>query len=277
MDAGPAPGSGAEGSSWSGCMEGDSLRCDTVSAEVTTRPAGDSTLGASISGEGPNVTLVHGFAQNRDCLGPLAQSLSARCRLVRPDAPGHGASLQHGEAAMERGAQLLIATGGRSTLVGYSMGGRLCLTAALGEPDDVDALVLIGATPGISDPVQRADRHDADLALADRLERIGLQAFIEEWLALPMFAGLPEWARFDAERRTNTAAGLAASLRHAGTGSMTPLWDRLGELSMPVLWITGADDERYGQIAARAVRAIGSNAPSRGDRRRRACSAPRAC
>ena len=231
-----------------------------MTAEVTTQPAGGSTLAAAVGGEGPNVTLVHGFAQNRGCLGPLAEHLSTRCRLVRPDAPGHGGSLRHAGADVERGADLLVATGGRSTLIGYSMGGRLCLTAALREPDAVDALVLIGATPGISDPVQRSERRGADGELADRLERIGVQAFIEEWLALPLFAGLPAWARFESERRGNTAAGLAASLRHAGTGSMTPLWDRLGELSMPVLWITGASDERYGEIAARAVGAIGSNA-----------------
>lgn len=231
-----------------------------MTAEVTTEPAGGSTLAATVGGEGPNVTLVHGFAQNRECLGPLAEHLSTRCRLIRPDAPGHGGSMRHARADVEQGADLLVATGGRSTLIGYSMGGRLCLTAALREPDAVDVLVLIGATPGISDPVQRSERRDADGALADRLERIGMQAFIEEWLALPLFAGLPAWARFESERRTNTAAGLAASLRHAGTGSMTPLWERLGELSMPVLWITGASDERYGETAARAVRAIGSNA-----------------
>jgi len=213
-----------------------------------------------VQGHGPSVTLVHGFAQNRECLGPLAQDLSTRFRLVRPDAPGHGSSLRHADADLERGAELLIATSGRSNLVGYSMGGRLCLTAALCDPDRVEALVLIGATPGISDPVERSDRRDADRALADRLERIGMQAFVEEWLALDLFAALPAWARFDQERRTNTAAGLAASLRRAGTGSMAPLWDRLGELAMPVLWITGAADPKYGEIAERAARAVGPNA-----------------
>ena len=73
---------------------------------------------------------------------------------------------------------------------------------------------------------------------------------------MPMFAGLPDWARFDEERRRNTVKGLAASLRQAGTGSMTPLWDRLGELRCPVLCVTGERDERYGRLADRLVAGV---------------------
>src|ERR1019366_8418989 len=46
-----------------------------------------------------------------------------------------------------------------------------------------------------------------------------------------------------ADRLTNTAGGLAASLRLAGTGTMEPLWDRLAGLTMPVLVVAGELDE----------------------------------
>ena len=184
-----------------------SLRCGAVTTEVTTLDATSSTLAASVRGSGRAVTLVHGFAQTRDCLGPLADVLAARCRLITPDAPGHGGSLRHADAGLEPGAQLLAATGAQGVYVGYSMGGRLCLRAALDRPDAVRALVLIGATAGIEGHDDRAERRRADAALADRLELVGVDTFVEEWLSLPLFAGLPAWARFDRERRTNTAAG----------------------------------------------------------------------
>jgi 2-succinyl-6-hydroxy-2,4-cyclohexadiene-1-carboxylate synthase len=228
-----------------------------VSAEATTSDASDTTLAAVSRGVGPTVVAVHGFAQTRDCLGPLGDALGGRFHLVAPDAPGHGGSLRHAEAGLAEGADLLVHTGGHAAYVGYSMGGRLCVQAALDHPDRVTALVLIGATAGIDDETERAARQRADAALADRLEAIGLEAFLTEWLALEMFTGLPDWARFEQERRTNTAEGLATSLRRAGTGSMRPLWDRLGRVGAPVLLVTGERDERYGRIADRMAAALG--------------------
>ncbi len=224
------------------------------------RPATGSTLASHVGGAGPPLTLVHGFTQTGDCWGPLADALTATCRVTRVDAPGHGGSSRHAHADLVRGGDLLAATGGGSVLLGYSMGGRLALRTAVDHTDEVRALVLIGATAGIEDPAERDARRLADEALADRLERIGLDAFLQEWLAMDMFAALPEWAQFDDERRRNTPQGLAESLRHAGTGSMVPLWDRLGELRMPVLCISGEQDEWYGALAERLVAGLGANA-----------------
>lgn len=204
-------------------------------------------------------TVVHGFAQTRECIGPLADSLTALGTVVLVDAPGHGDSTGHASADIPTGASLLARTMPTGVLVGYSMGGRLALRTALDHPDRVSALILIGATPGIADDGDREQRRRSDSALADRLVSDGVRAFLDEWLALPMFRGLPEWARFDTERERNSADGLAASLRRAGTGSMEPLWERLGELTMPVLCLTGSDDERYCEIAHRMADAIGPN------------------
>ena len=101
----------------------------------------------------------------------------------------------------------------------------------------VRRLVLVGASPGLADAAEREQRRAADDALADRIEAIGVEAFAREWAAQPLFAG--HAARDRASRPTPTAcatprAGLAAALRGLGTGVMPPLWDRLGELPMPV-------------------------------------------
>ena len=265
-DGAAGAGSDASAGSWgsrgrgSGCMGRVSLRCATVSAEATTLAPTGTTLAATVRGDGPNVTLVHGFAQNRACLGPLAEAIAARGRTVLPDAPGHGGSQRHSDADVRRGAERAAPAGGPGVFLGYSMGGRRCLRAALDHPGTVQALVLIGATAGIEADAERRARQASDVALAERLEQIGVTQFVAEWLSLPLFAGLPDWARFDAERRTNSAAGLAASLRHAGTGSMEPLWDRLGELAVPVLCLTGSLDVRFGEVAARIVERIGRHA-----------------
>lgn len=209
------------------------------------------------------VTLVHGFAQNSDCLGPLADALASARPTTLVDAPGHGSSASHSTADLERGAVLLSATMPTGALVGYSMGGRLALRTAIDHPGKVSALVLIGATPGIADDDERAARRLSDHQLADRLESIGLERFLDEWLGMPMFTELPAWARFDQQRRRNRAVALADSLRHAGTGSMTPLWERLESLQVPVLCITGSRDVTYSAIARRMVARIGQDAVHR--------------
>ena len=95
------------------------------------------------------------------------------------------------------------------------------------------------------------------------LERDGLDAFLARWLEQPLFATLPPSARDDDARRANTVDGLASSLRLAGTGTQDPLWDRLDELTMPVLLVSGELDERFTTMAHRMSDAIGANATLR--------------
>lgn len=216
-------------------------------------------LHAEVDGRGPRLVLVHGFAQNRNCWGPIAADLARDHEVVRVDAPGHGRSSQF-YAGLRTGARLIADQGGTATYIGYSMGARFVLHLALANPELVARFVLIGGTAGIDDADARAERKRHDEAMATRLERDGLEPFLEAWLAQPLFAGLSEEMQFRAERLENTVEGLAESLRQAGTGSQDPLWSRLIRLDMPALVIAGADDTKFSAEASRLVESIGSNA-----------------
>lgn len=210
-------------------------------------------------GHGPRVVLLHGFGQTARCWGPLAPALARDHEVVRLDAPGHGES--SGVAAdLPTTGRLAAQAGGHAVYLGYSMGARMALHVATEAPRSVRALVLLGGTPGIDDDAERADRHAADRALAARIRTDGVPAFVDRWLAQPMFAGLPPEGRFVDERRRNTADGLATSLELAGTGAQAPLWDRLAAIDVPVLVVAGADDAKYGSIARRTADAIGPGA-----------------
>jgi 2-succinyl-6-hydroxy-2,4-cyclohexadiene-1-carboxylate synthase len=222
-------------------------------------PPSPATLHADVDGEGPRLALVHGFTQTRECWGQVGTALVADHEVVRIDAPGHGRSAA-ARADLAGGAQLLADRVGRATYIGYSMGARLALHVALERPDAVAGLVMIGGTAGIADADARAARRAADEATAARLEREGLDAFLAAWLAQPLFAGLSHESRFVEERRDNTVAGLASSLRLAGTGAQAPLWDRLGAVGLPVLAVAGAADDKFAAEARRMAAAIGDNA-----------------
>ncbi len=216
-------------------------------------------LAHDVAGTGPRLVLVHGFTQTRAHWAVVAAELATDHEVVRVDIPGHGASAAMA-ADLTEGAALLAATAGRATYLGYSMGGRLSLALALARPDLVAGLVLVGATAGIDDPDERRRRVAADEVWARSLENQGVDAFLTRWLAQPLFAGLDEGAAGVDARRENTVAGLAASLRLAGTGAQEPRWGRLGELAMPVLVVAGQGDGRFVALARRLASAVGPNA-----------------
>jgi 2-succinyl-6-hydroxy-2,4-cyclohexadiene-1-carboxylate synthase len=203
--------------------------------------------------------FAHGFTQTANSwaivMALLADALGGG-EFVAVDLPGHGDAEPPDDADLWQSADRLVRAGGRATYVGYSMGGRVALHAALAHPADVEQLVLIGATAGIDDAGERRARLEADERLAARIESIGIDAFLDEWLANPLFAGLtPATAGLD-DRRRNRPERLAASLRATGTGTQQPLWDRLGEIACPVLVLVGADDAKFTALGERLVRGL---------------------
>jgi 2-succinyl-6-hydroxy-2,4-cyclohexadiene-1-carboxylate synthase len=205
------------------------------------------------------VVLVHGFTQTLAAWGPVAARLARRWQVVRVDLPGHGGS-GGARVGFEEAAGLVGEAGGAGVYCGYSLGGRLCLRLALDRPELVQGLVLVGASPGIADPEGRAERRAADEALARRVEREGVAAFLDRWLAGPLFATLPAEAAGRADRLANTPEGLAYALRRLGTGAQEPLWDRLGGLGPPTLLVAGDRDPKFAALAGRMAAAIGPQA-----------------
>jgi 2-succinyl-6-hydroxy-2,4-cyclohexadiene-1-carboxylate synthase len=208
---------------------------------------------------GGRVVLAHGFTQTLASWGVVGERLARHREVVRVDLPGHGGS-GGVRVSFEEAAGLVGAAGGAGTYVGYSLGGRLCLRLALDRPDLVEGLVLVGGSPGIADPAARAERRAADEALAAGIERDGVAAFLDRWLAGPLFETLPAAAAGRAERLANTPGGLVYALRRLGTGVQAPLWDRLAGLRPPVLLVAGEHDAKFTALAQQMAAAIGPGA-----------------
>ena len=207
----------------------------------------------TIGGGDNTLVFVHGFSQTGDSWRQfvervLPQLPNTKAMLV--DLPGHGASAEL-HLDLHHTAQALVATGGQATYVGYSLGARVVLHAALAHADAVKRCVLISGTAGIDDDRERNARRTADEQLADRISQVGIASFIDEWLAQPLFAHLTPAQAQRESRLTNTPAGLASSLRLCGTGTQSPLWNRLTELSQPLMVVAGARDEKFVALARR--------------------------
>jgi 2-succinyl-6-hydroxy-2,4-cyclohexadiene-1-carboxylate synthase len=239
---------------------------------IETRDLRGLPYGIRIAGDpaSPAVLLLHGFAgSSEDWTGAATLLAAAGFRAIAVDLPGHGATATGAgagaaqrparfsmtETALDLIALLDVLSVPRAHFVGYSMGGRIALGAALEHPERVDTLTLESAAPGIADPAERTERVRADEALAASIEMRGTSWFAETWSALPIFESqrsLPEAVRADLQRRRQRcdAAGLAASLRAVGQGAQPYLGDRLHAVPRPALLVTGALDTKYVSLAA---------------------------
>ncbi len=200
--------------------------------------------------------LLHGFTATGRSWDPVRRRLDAGryTPVLAPDLRGHG------EAGDARPATIAACVDDLRqpepfALAGYSMGGRVALHLALADPSRVTRLVLVSTSAGLSDPAERAERRRADDELADGLERAGLEAFARWWGGQPLFAGQGAEASALAhrDRLRNSAAGLAASLRGMGTGAMDPVWDRLGELTLPAVVVCGERDAKFRALGEQLV------------------------
>jgi len=215
-------------------------------------------LGATEREQGPTIVLLHGFTHTAQSWGPFASRLAEHHQVVALDLPGHGSAADVTTDLWGAADRVLDQVGDQPFVaLGYSMGGRVALHLALRQPPRLRGLVLIGATAGIEDDAERADRLEADTWRAGRLEaELDLDEFLAEWLAGPLFANLsPEQSQL-AARQQNRPAGLAASLRLMGTGAQTPLWDRLAEISVPTLVLVGSHDVKFTRIGRRLKQGI---------------------
>jgi len=217
-------------------------------------------------GMAPTIVLLHGFTHTGASWQPVIEALGERYRAIAPDIRGHGTAGELQPVTLEAVIDdVASAADGPFTLVGYSMGGRIALhvALALGAPR-VTRLVLIGASPGLAEDEQRGERVASDEALAEEIEalspRLGEAAAMEEFArrwatGTPVLAGQPAevLARVHVDRLRNTPAGLARALRGLGTGALPPLWERLGELTLPVTLIVGERDAKFRAVADEMV------------------------
>ena len=215
-----------------------------------------------VNGTGPLLVLLHGFTGSAENWASHASVFAEYFQVITVDLPGHGLTDAPDDLvryAMEPVAADVMSllesiTDEAANLVGYSMGGRLALYLALHYASRFQALILESASPGLKTEAERIERIERDEALADRLERDGIESFVNYWGNIPLFStqrSLPSDRRVQLriQRLKNRSHGLANSLRGMGTGVQPSLWSQLAELEAPVLVIAGELDVKFVEIA----------------------------
>ncbi|MCS6835765.1 MAG: 2-succinyl-6-hydroxy-2,4-cyclohexadiene-1-carboxylate synthase [Anaerolineae bacterium] len=207
-----------------------------------------------------NVLILHGFTGRAESNMPLARTLrDAGFGIIMPDLLGHGRTIAPYDPIryrMEQAAADLLTLcdqidPAKLHLVGYSMGGRLALYLATQQPDRWYSLVLESASPGLADPIARAERRAEDNLLAAEIEARGIEWFVRYWGKLPLWRtqNADQREALRRERLQNDPKGLATSLRGMGTGVQPSLWNDLDRITCPTLLIAGRRDSKFLEVA----------------------------
>jgi 2-succinyl-6-hydroxy-2,4-cyclohexadiene-1-carboxylate synthase len=221
-------------------------------------------------GEGDPLLLIHGFTGSIMSWGEeLLSGLSQGHEVVAVDLVGHGKSDISTDPERYRMEEMLqdleeildSLSIPEARWLGYSMGGRLALAGAVLRPSRVSSLLLESASPGLAGEGERRARRRADEALAEGILRGGMEAFVDHWLGLPLFATqgkLPPQVRAAARERKlkNQPEALAACLRGMGTGAQPSFWEALADIGVPTLLLAGEEDQKFTQLAESMAKEI---------------------
>ena len=220
---------------------------------------GNADLYYEMAGEGQPVVLIHaGVADSRQWNHEFA-GFAEDFQVLRYDLRGHGRSIPAaGEFRhMDDLIALLEQRGFDSpvVLIGCSMSGRMALDFALAHPTRVKALVMLGAGPSgfqadfDEDPREAEAEKAFDAGHLDRAAELEAQIWFDgagrtaEQVDQPMRELALEMNRL---ALTHAAAQLGKRL----ADEVTPAVERLGDLKVPLLVVTGAHDLPYFHAAA---------------------------
>ncbi len=127
------------------------------------------------------------------------------------------------------------------------MGARLALKLALEYPQHVRGLVMESGSPGLRTEKEREKRRNLDAIWIQKLQSEPLESVARQWLDQPLFITQDKNIK---SRLNHDPKKLIRCLQEWGTGALPSYWDRLPDLSMPTLFVTGDRDQKFCDVAA---------------------------
>jgi 2-succinyl-6-hydroxy-2,4-cyclohexadiene-1-carboxylate synthase len=138
-------------------------------------------------------------------------------------------------------------------LWGYSMGGRLALSALNSAPALFSKAVIVSANPGLESEIARKLRAANDVEWAQRFETQNWQDLVHDWNSQLVFqAPTPVDNSVNRLETHFKRAHLAQALRNWSIAHQPNFWPGIEKINIPVDWHVGEFDKTYLEIGQRA-------------------------
>jgi 3-oxoadipate enol-lactonase len=218
-----------------------------MSERVETDEGGFATLSARGSTRAPSIVVIPPLGMPAALLTPFSSALAKGLQAITVELPGSGSAsgIPAGATTRDLARWLLdvLERRGitRTHLFGISLGGMVAQWAILEDPARFDRLVLAstaarGLDAALDHPVEKIVLGARALLSGDPALEMAKQVIGDHVLEDPAQMARIESAIEDHPRDPEETAWLAAAaLRHDAR-------DRVGEIAVPTLVITGADD-----------------------------------
>jgi 3-oxoadipate enol-lactonase len=213
----------------------------------------------TIDGNGPWLTMSHSLACDSRMWGEQVAALSKRFKVLRFDTRGHGQTdAPKGEYTLDMladdAAAVLAAAGVKEThWIGISMGAMIGQTLAVRSPGLLASLVLADTTSRNPPEVWPMWKERIDVAESKGMEAL-VDPTLARWFTAPYLKARPDRVKVIADMiRATPVAGYVGCCHALPKINLT---DRLKEIKVPVLAMTGTED-----ASAASTKTIHENIP----------------
>jgi 2-succinyl-6-hydroxy-2,4-cyclohexadiene-1-carboxylate synthase len=132
-------------------------------------------------------------------------------------------------------------------VIGYSFGGRLAMHAVIQNPELWRACVFVSVHPGLQSENAKRLRTQSDHKWAERFLNESWKSLMEDWNHSDVF--LSGKFFFDRKEEDYERKKLSDQLIYGSLGIQNDLRHAISQLNIPILWITGQNDEKFDSIA----------------------------
>lgn len=230
-----------------------------AAAQDSTAALDDVELRYELTGEGPPLVLIHGWTHDLRTWDLQVSALRRHFTVLRYDRRGWGQSGGHPDVSRDPADldRLMAELGLDSAIVlGHSQGAHVALRFALAHPERVTALGLYGSPPPEGFGLPWTGRDTLPSNMPEIVDEAGVDSLAAILFSHPLARGFREgrpgsrlagrmWA-------TNAGRGLRDPRPPSGA-TPPPRTDRLGEIGVPALVLTGERELRYFRVVADAL------------------------
>lgn len=202
---------------------------------------------------------LHGFMGDHRSLSPALSNIST-CDVIYVDLPLFGKSelpapistfYQYAEYLADQ-IREISKNYDHAFLCGYSMGGRIALYLLIHFQDFFSGGVLESAQPGVISESEREKRRHLEKNWMTQISE-DFSGFLNYWSNLEILKPSKSLSEeheqlLESIQKHQHPAQLIRSLQITGTGQMPSLWENLKNISLPLLLVSGEDDEKYAEI-----------------------------
>ncbi|MBD0785182.1 2-succinyl-6-hydroxy-2,4-cyclohexadiene-1-carboxylate synthase [Vibrio sp. Y2-5] len=208
----------------------------------------------------PVLVFLHGLLGSGEDWQSSVEQLP-KSNWITIDLPGHGQSQDHTCSDFSQCCQQIshtilsqIEPNTPVILIGYSLGGRIAMLGAaleLFSSINLVGLVIEGGNFGLQSELEKKQRWENDSRWAQRFRLEPIEQVLNDWYQQAVFSSLNDEQRqtLITKRSANLGNHIANMLLSTSLANQPYLLPALQQLSLPVLYVCGANDHKFRQLA----------------------------